>query len=505
MKRFFRWLFSWRTARRALICVAVLATLAGLFRAEENWRGKHAWNKYRQELESRGEQLDFKAFIPKPIPDDQNFAATPLIKSWFTERTNYNARWNDSYSRAENIVKADKDHRGITDLVAWGRVFASTNANGKVESGPLDMASRAKAVPSTLEALKTNEAVFAALRAASLRPNSRYPVQYNLEDPWGILLPHLGNLRQVCRRLDLKACAELAAGQSGNALEDVKLMLYLTDSVKEEPFLISYLVRIACLQIAVQPIWEGLAEHRWSDAQLQELQTRLPPCDFVADLKQPLDSEQAAGILTVDLLLKGKYHIAQLANSVEPRVTINEVAFRVIPRGWYYQEQLTYCALHQEQVKGTFDATRKRVSPSQVALNAGELNRELSEGRLESVGAILHHHVMAGLLLPALQRITLKAAIAQTVSDQAALACALERYRLANGQFPETLGALVPRFISPMPHDVITGEPYKYRRMDDGQFVLYSVGWNEKDDGGVPGKTLFDEKEGDWVWQYPAR
>jgi hypothetical protein len=86
------------------------------------------------------------------------------------------------------------------------------------------------------------------------------------------------------------------------------------------------------------------------------------------------------------------------------------------------------------------------------------------------------------------------------VSDQAALACALERYRLANRQFPDTLDALVPRFISQLPHDVINGEPYKYRRTDDGQFILYSIGWNEKDDGGVPGKTLFDEKEGDWVW-----
>ena len=25
----------------------------------------------------------------------------------------------------------------------------------------------------------------------------------------------------------------------------------------------------------------------------------------------------------------------------------------------------------------------------------------------------------------------------------------------------------------------------------------HSVGWNEKDDGGVPGKTV---TEGDWVW-----
>ena len=84
------------------------------------------------------------------------------------------------------------------------------------------------------------------------------------------------------------------------------------------------------------------------------------------------------------------------------------------------------------------------------------------------------------------------------------MACALERYRLANGQFPENLQALVPRFIAHLPNDVITGEPFKYRRAGDGRFVLYSVGWNEKDDGGVPGKTMFDETEGDWVWEYPA-
>jgi hypothetical protein len=62
----------------------------------------------------------------------------------------------------------------------------------------------------------------------------------------------------------------------------------------------------------------------------------------------------------------------------------------------------------------------------------------------------------------------------------------------------------VPAFISPLPQDVITGEPYKYRRTDDGQFILYSVGWDEKDDGGVPGKTEWDYKQGDWVWQYPS-
>jgi type II secretory pathway pseudopilin PulG len=112
---------------------------------------------------------------------------------------------------------------------------------------------------------------------------------------------------------------------------------------------------------------------------------------------------------------------------------------------------------------------------------------------------------MATLLLPALGRVSLKATTAQTAADQAALACALERYRLANGRFPEDLNALVPRFTSQLPHDALTGEPYKYRRAEDGRFALYSVGWNEKDDGGVPGKVLFDDKQGDWVWNYAAK
>jgi hypothetical protein len=47
-----------------------------------------------------------------------------------------------------------------------------------------------------------------------------------------------------------------------------------------------------------------------------------------------------------------------------------------------------------------------------------------------------------------------------------------------------------------------------YRRSEDGKFVLYSVGWDEKDDGG---KIFFtksgsiDREKGDWVWQYPAK
>ena len=72
----------------------------------------------------------------------------------------------------------------------------------------------------------------------------------------------------------------------------------------------------------------------------------------------------------------------------------------------------------------------------------------------------------------------------QTLVNEAQIACALERYRLAHGEYPETLDALVPQFIEKLPHDIIGGQPLHYRRTADGKFLLYSVGWNETDDGG---------------------
>ena len=87
------------------------------------------------------------------------------------------------------------------------------------------------------------------------------------------------------------------------------------------------------------------------------------------------------------------------------------------------------------------------------------------------------------------------------------LACALERYRLVHGQFPDKLDALMPDFVTRLPNDVITGEADKYRRTTDGQFILYSVGWNETDDGGqtVMKGSAVDPTKGDWVWTYPAK
>ncbi len=98
-------------------------------------------------------------------------------------------------------------------------------------------------------------------------------------------------------------------------------------------------------------------------------------------------------------------------------------------------------------------------------------------------------------------------AFTQAGLDCAAVACALERCRLSQGKLPDSLDALKPQLIDRLPSDIINGQPLKYRRTADDRFVLYSVGWNETDDGGTMGFSrngrYLREEQGDWAWGYP--
>src|SRR6266536_1893594 len=78
-----RWLFRRLNLRRTLMGLALVATLIALFYTEENWRGKRVWDDCKRELEARGATLDWNAYIPPPVPDNQNIFKAPKMQEWF--------------------------------------------------------------------------------------------------------------------------------------------------------------------------------------------------------------------------------------------------------------------------------------------------------------------------------------------------------------------------------------------------------------------------------------
>jgi hypothetical protein len=71
----------WRNFRRFLFGIACFVTLIALLYAEENWRGKRAWEKHRREWEAKGEKFTLAALAPPAVPDEKNFARAPLFQA----------------------------------------------------------------------------------------------------------------------------------------------------------------------------------------------------------------------------------------------------------------------------------------------------------------------------------------------------------------------------------------------------------------------------------------
>jgi hypothetical protein len=68
---------------------------------------------------------------------------------------------------------------------------------------------------------------------------------------------------------------------------------------------------------------------------------------------------------------------------------------------------------------------------------------------------------------------------------------AIHVYRLEKGRVPGDLGTLVPNFLEAVPIDPFDGQPIRYR-IGEGDYVVYSVGWNRRDDGGEVDRTKAD-------------
>jgi len=92
--------------------------------------------------------------------------------------------------------------------------------------------------------------------------------------------------------------------------------------------------------------------------------------------------------------------------------------------------------------------------------------------------AFLSKTIMANFGAAFMKEALLEATI---VASRTGLACRL--YKSQTGQYPENLEALVPGILKDVPIDPFTGNPLVYRREGEG-FIVYSLGTNEKDDGG---------------------
>ena len=521
-------LWRWRFLRFLVLSFAGLVTLFFLFHAEENWCGKRAWENYRKEQEAKGVSFDFNSIVPPSIPDEKNFAMTPLLKPLLDfnppgsvqrfKDANALERIPDMYPLPYDVQTMDPPtlsswRYGVGSTIAqWQKViFLSTNLQHRAEMGePAD---------DVLYALKQFDAQLDELHQASKsRPLTRYKIEYEQEPKVEILLPHLTKLKSITKVLSIRASAYLEKGEVQKAFDDVNLILFMAEPLKDEPIFISHLVRKTCFEYGLKIIWLGMMNHQWKQEHLIHWQNRLIGYDFVKDMHHGLQGERLMGDDTIEFLRRNPHRLNDIteiytqpsANWVDFEMLSSHNWFwKLIPDGWFHMERVSYNQAFDRYLLAPAAKEKTTANVKSVMDAEAEFARFLS--RRSPIKHITDHTVMVRNFMPALALFFQKGVHAQSTVDLAFVAIALERYHLMKQDYPDTLDALVPDYASSLPLDILSHAPFKYERQSKDAFRLWSVGWNLKDDGGVivrqnkrPDAGIKID-EGDWTWPQPEK
>ena len=331
------------------------------------------------------------------------------------------------------------------------------------------------------------------LAAATTHPLFRLNLDYTISPLATRSFAPITTQIKLSRILTLHAILALDHHQPDLALEDIKTNYKLAAGVGRDPSLVAGLVDIAITAVTSQAIADGLARHAWNDAQLADLQSELARSDFLSQYQFTLRGELITETIPFFDYVKGTIKKKSPAFSL----------YSLWPRGWLDQEKTKIIDFLFRELK-SIDPQSRRVFP--------DVNRKI-ERETERAQALPWRLVPQNFLFtisaPIFTNQSIKFALTQVWRvDEARIACALERYRLAHGVYPGSLDALVPACIAELPHDIMNGHPYHYQLRPDGTYLLYSVGWNQTDDGGKvvyekDPSTQIDYKEGDWVWPTP--
>jgi hypothetical protein len=347
------------------------------------------------------------------------------------------------------------------------------------------------------EFLKLNEQlepVFALTREALLRPYARIGGDYS--NPSEISIPNFVMMRTISQRLSAMARCHLLLGQPEEALRDLTLIRDICRRMLEEnkPMtLVSAMINVAISGLYAATIADGMQMHAWREPQLAALEGQLKQINLLAQVKPAIESEGFSACyhlttLTPFQYLKLIYIDYTDRNKTNTwKVMENLIVWRFIPRGWSYQNASTTANLYTN-IMASLDPASRTIFPDKMHVFNEQLSAIETHWSPYAFMALPH--------IPNFVRASMTTARNQTEVNQTLIACALESYHLAHGEYPGTLDTLIPQFVDAIPHDVIGGQPPHYRRNADGTFLLYSIGWSQKDHGGHVG----DPNNSDLVW-----
>ncbi len=420
--------------------------------------------KYSREVERElarlrdaGEPLTIEEMIPEPVPDDQNAARLyePLFGVSFQPETRYTL---------------DTEALGSIPRDEFDRL-----AVGPDDSEEFDI-ELAREVLSRAEIIE----VLAKLEEASKRPHAVWGLHW--ERGLGMLLPHLSRYRQAAQLLAIRARLSAADGDTDDALRWVGASLRMSRQMTIEPALVSQLAAKAVQAIAAHAAEEALNTGMPSLEAARRVQQTAANVDMSAAFKRAMQGERAADLRMFDYFVDGGTEA--MNNVLQYDVPVSTLAVYSSPLGAPLR------ALDKSRMLTYWWTMIPIFEQPFCQQDPNAMERARDSGPLLAA--------LTPLLFPNFSGLIIKRDLAIATLDELRIVLDLKMHKREHGSYPATLDELATK----PPEDPFSGEAYRYEHRGEG-FILWSVGQDLEDDGGIPPKPRsdLDWDEADIVWE----
>jgi hypothetical protein len=299
-----------------------------------------------------------------------------------------------------------------------------------------------------------SEQLLSLLVTAAQRPGYRSTLDYG--KGFALELPHLAQARDMAYLTRLAAELSILDGNRQQAIEYWTALRHLARWQAQDLTVIGQVVANWIEEVLCRSVQESLKVVEFSNEDLERLQTHFATGrDHEQDTFRSLDAEMIyGGLAWFDALIHG------YQKPYNPGIRVHGAA-----RLWVKANKAHYLALFSEflaQTKATYDD-----------------NTPISTRKLGEPEFPWYAHLSAAMT-PRVSRVFEKVLQAETAWRLTDCTLQLARYKIAHGQYPDSLSDLpagAGSFIDPFAKKTL-----RYLPKGEG-FVLYSVGPNLQDDG----------------------
>ena len=287
--------------------------------------------------------------------------------------------------------------------------------------------------------------------------------------------------RLAANALTCRAGNRLAAGDLEGFRSDVDACRRLARLVRQRPALIDHLVAIGIDAIGVATVTGAAASERLTSAQARTL---LADLDQVTPIPPPAEAiDLGERYIMLDFIT-----LAAREGWVKAgHVLSGKGQDRVVFAGKQNKDWDAVLRRINKRYDRIVDAlSRKTFAERQAAMDA--IDRDLEEEKAKVGGPLAFlmpvEDRMMMILTPSLSRTVTVAQRVVTERDLARVALALAAHKADRGEYPKTLGEVVPAYLPKLPRDefAAAAPEFTYARNEFGGYRLTSVGPNGKDE-----------------------